>query len=136
MLHLFSYGSLMCSDIFAEVTGCSCVSFPAVLDGYIRRCVKQELYPAIISSAGACIDGTLYQNLPHAAWRRLDDFEGTIYLRRAVVVTMEQGVKVAAETYVLRKEYTSLLEKKEWNFTTFIERKEEFITQYRGFTGW
>lgn len=134
MLNLFAYGSLMCSDIFTEVTGCTCVSAEATLDGHRRCCIKHELYPAIIPSEGWSVAGILYQNLPDAAWIRLDRFEGAMYLRTPVVVSMENGVTATAQTYVLRNEYSALLEKKEWDFSLFIERKETFITQYRGFT--
>jgi len=134
MLNLFAYGSLMCSDIFTEVTGCSCLSAAATLDKYRRCCIKNELYPAIIFTEGWSVAGVLHQNLPDAAWLRLDRFEGAMYLRTPVLVFMENNVTVTAQTYVLRNEYSALLEKREWDYSLFIERKETFITQYGGFT--
>jgi len=53
--------------------------------------------------------GILYLDLSDAATRRLDAFEGGMYDRREVVVTLEGGAARTVMTYIFRPEFRHLL---------------------------
>lgn len=64
MRHLFAYGTLMCDDIIAEISGSLLSHVSATLRGYRRMCVKGEHYPALVPEAGGSVEGVLYLNVP------------------------------------------------------------------------
>jgi len=59
---LFTYGSLMCADIMAQVAGAQLQSSPAVLNGYRRYLVRGEQYPGIVADADGQVAGIVYHN--------------------------------------------------------------------------
>jgi gamma-glutamylcyclotransferase (GGCT)/AIG2-like uncharacterized protein YtfP len=134
MRHLFAYGTLMCDDIFAEVSGLQRSGIPAALCGYRRRSVVGAAYPGIIACAEDRVDGVIYRALPASAWRRLDRFEGEMYLRQGVRVQLAGGGAAMAETYVVRPAYRRRLTSVDWDFTEFLCRgKSQFRREYRGY---
>lgn len=118
--HCFTYGSLMCADIMAAVSGVSCRSAPARLSGYRRRPVIGQCYPGIRPAVGHAVSGVLYRDVPPAAWLRLDRFEGAEYERCRVEVLVEDGSRVSAWTYVFRASHASRLGRGEWDFERFL----------------
>ena len=134
MNNLFAYGTLMCEDIMAEVSGC-CLSYVSgTLKGYGRRSVKGEHFPALIPDAAGSVDGIVYRNVPEWAWARLDRFEGEMYARREVRVELRDGSIMPAETYVVHPEYQDQLEASAWDFEVFLSKgKTLFQNGYRGY---
>ncbi len=134
-MNLFAYGSLMCADIMAEVSGIGALSSePSVLAGFERRCVKGEDYPAIRARTGRRVEGVLYRGLPAGAWARLDRFEGELYRRAEVRVLLRGGKAVSAQTYVLREEFAARLSPERWDFEHFLARgKSRFTRRYVGY---
>lgn len=132
--NLFAYGTLMCAEVMREVAGCLPSSAPGVLQGYRRRAVKGELYPALVAEEGARVEGVVYRAVPDAAWTRLDRFEGEIYSRRSVLIVLQDGVTLAAETYVLRPECLDLLAQADWDYADFLRNgKTRFQQYYQGY---
>lgn len=128
MKHLFTYGTLMCNDIMAAVTGAQLSHLPATLAGYRRCCVKGEPYPAVIADAASTVAGALYMNMPRSAWPRLDRFEGDMYSREIVPVKQCDGSVVYAEVYLTRPEFTGFLLEGEWDFERFLRKyKSRYI---------
>ena len=84
---LFAYGTLLFPPVLHAVVGRVPRSIAATLDGFARRRVAGELFPAIVEAPGERVAGVLYLTLDDRAWRRLDAFEGDLYERRSVVVT-------------------------------------------------
>ena len=62
---------------------------PAVLDGYARRLVQGEVYPAITPRLDEQVAGMLYRNLSAVETRLLDAFEGEIYERLPVILRLK-----------------------------------------------
>ncbi len=134
MNHLFAYGTLMCSDIMAEVSGTSMPAAPGTLRGYRRLGVKGEHYPAIFPDRDGIVEGVVYLDIPPLAWARLDRFEGEMYSRESVRVALADGTAVAAEAYVIGHGFTDCLENEEWDFAAFLRNgKESFRQWYEGY---
>lgn len=132
--HCFTYGSLMSADIMSRVCAAQLTGIPASLAGFSRHPVRGEAYPGIVPAARGRVDGLLYQDLPVAVWRRLDAFEGDLYERRSVSVTLADGRSMEADTYVFKPEHSHLLEPGDWDFTDFMQRgKADFEARYLGF---
>ncbi|MFW2364833.1 MAG: gamma-glutamylcyclotransferase family protein, partial [Desulforhopalus sp.] len=64
MINLFTYGSLMCSDIMFPVAGCRPHYTRAILKDYFRSEIVNEEYPGITPQPGALVNGIVYYNLP------------------------------------------------------------------------
>ena len=127
-MHLFAYGSLMHMPILLEVAGVATArSAPASLADYRRGRIEEETFPGILPEAGEQVPGTLYYELPPAAWLRLDRFEGDLYIRTSVNVTLPSGAPLAAETYVLRPAYASLLLNTPWDLADFLPQWQSWL---------
>ena len=132
--NFFAYGTLMCDEIMAEVSGVCPRPVPATLPGYRRLQVKAEPYPAVVPNTECRVDGIVYQDVPPAAWDRLDRFEGEMYSREIVQVRLSGGSAVPAATYVLRPQFRGYLDEAEWDFAVFLrEGKGRFRRSYKGY---
>jgi len=133
-VHVFAYGTLMHADILRAACGAVPASLPARLDGYRRHPVAGEDYPGIRPDAGAHVDGTLYLDVTPAQLADLDRFEGSQYERRTVTVTVADGRRFAAETYVFAEHCHHLLEAGDWSYDAFVaSATERFRARYPGF---
>lgn len=133
-LHLFAYGTLMCPEIFAEVTGLHRSGSPAALHGFRRVRVKNEVYPALIPDPEAVVSGVVYHDLSLNVWTRLDRFEGEMYRRMTVEVRLRDGSVQMAQTYVTDPRFIDCLEDADWSFDDFLSHgKKIFQATYRGF---
>lgn len=131
---LFTYGSLMCEDIMAEVAGLRLGCTPAILAGYRRFLVKDEQYPGVIEAATGMVAGIVYHGLTPEAWSRLDRFEGEMYDRRPVTVRYENNTEITVDCYVFRSEFAHRLTATEWDYAAFLRGgKALFQSQYCGF---
>jgi gamma-glutamylcyclotransferase (GGCT)/AIG2-like uncharacterized protein YtfP len=135
-MNLFAYGTLMDDEIMARVSGMRCRDEHAVLSGYVRRAVRGEVYPAISPRPGETVEGVVYFDLTPEAFDRLDRFEGPMYRRTAVTVTLQGSgsEKAAAETYVIAPEHLDRLSDRNWSFEEFLEKgKGRFQRGYEGY---
>ncbi len=134
MESLFAYGTLMCDEIMREVAGCLPSRAAGTLKGYSRRAVRGERYPGIVADAAGCVEGVLYRNVPTSAWARLDRFEGEMYARQAVQITLADGETLLAEAYVVRPQFLDRLEQSAWSLADFLrEGKASFQQHYTGY---
>ena len=142
---LFTYGTLMCPDIMADVSGLveRQLKFePAVLHGYIRKQVAGCHYPAIVQpgllpgykdSAMPFVQGVLYSGMPPAVWQRLDRYEGSQYLRKKVTVVGANGETQIAMAYVFKSALVHSLSTNDWDFEKFkLVHKRNFVQQHGG----
>ncbi len=134
MNDFFAYGSLMCQDIMAQVSGVLLSAVPAVLQEFSRRSIRGEDYPAIIPQAGARVEGVCYRSVPGPAWQRLDRFEGEMYARQIVKIECGDGTRLDAVAYVLQPAFLNLLEPTQWDFNAFLRAgKARFQRRYKGY---
>ena len=135
MVNLFTYGSLMCSDIMLHVSGQAPENNRAYLDGYFCSQLQTEPYPAIVPQVGDQVEGKIYFDLDTTAINKLDTFEGEYYTRETVRVLSENKEPVTAMTYVIKPQYYHLLTKTPWSFKDFLHSgKQIFLAQYVGFS--
>lgn len=128
----FTYGSLMCADIFRAIARQSCPAEPAHLAGYRRHPVRGEDYPGIRPAAGAAVDGVLYRGLSATALARLDAFEGTQYRRETVTVRTGSGALIPAWVYVFHPAQTHRLGRGDWDADAFLRHgKTRFLRRHR-----
>jgi gamma-glutamylcyclotransferase (GGCT)/AIG2-like uncharacterized protein YtfP len=134
MINLFTYGSLMCSDIMFPVADCRLGYTRAILKDFFRSEIINEEYPGITPKAGALVTGILYFNLSLPAIRRLDIFEGELYVRQHIQVATEEYGIIEAMTYVFRQEHSGMLTNTEWRYEKFLTSgKKKFTDAYFGF---
>ncbi|ADW18277.1 AIG2 family protein [Desulfobulbus propionicus DSM 2032] len=131
---LFTYGSLMCEEIMAEVAGSRLPSTPATLAGYRRFLVQDEQYPGVVVDPAGVVAGMVYHTISPDNWKRLDRFEGEMYDRRPVTVRYADGCEAVVDCYLFRPEFAHRLTATEWDFAAFLhDGKQQFHQQYRGF---
>ncbi len=134
MYKLFTYGSLMCSDIMFKVAGCQSNCISASLKNFQRSSIHGEKYPGIFQQADATVEGILYLDLSQDAIERLDEFEGEQYHRQEVQVLTQQFGACMAMTYIIKPHYHNILTGKPWDFNHFLANgKTEFLKNYSGF---
>lgn len=134
MINLFTYGSLMCSDIMFKVANQRIDFTQANLSNFFRSKITNREYPAIVEQQGALVPGVLYFDLSVEALHRLDLFEGDMYRRQKVEVITAKDGPTSAMTYVIKPQHAALLTGAEWDFADFlIVGKEKFKETYFGF---
>lgn len=117
---LFAYGTLLFPEILRAVTGRTTTSSPATLDGFVRRRLIGEIFPAIVEGADRDrVDGVVYSRLDGRDWQRLDVFEGDLYERRSVTVRWGPSRIRSAFTYVLRDDWRHRLGVEPWDPEAF-----------------
>jgi gamma-glutamylcyclotransferase (GGCT)/AIG2-like uncharacterized protein YtfP len=117
--HLFAYGTLMSEVVLRKVTGETFPQTPGTLSGFSRYAIRGEVYPGLIEEEPGRVEGVVYFGLSTAAWNLLDRFEGYMYKKINVLIRCNHE-QVSAETYLLKLEYRSVLEKRSWNFDAFL----------------
>ena len=118
--HLFTYGTLMCADIFRAVAGQALESVPATLAGFARHPVRGAHYPGIVAAPGHSVTGRVYRGLSTAALARLDRFEGALYRRQRVTLTTPAQPALIAWAYVVPRTHAHRLAPGAWDFDRFI----------------
>jgi gamma-glutamylcyclotransferase (GGCT)/AIG2-like uncharacterized protein YtfP len=134
MTNLFTYGSLMCRDIFCKVAGCQAEFTQATLNNFFRSKIRSREYPGIVPRPETSVPGVLYYNLSNQALQRLDVFEGELYLREDVQVMTKNRGLVSAMTYVINPQHRDILTDKAWSYKEFLAvGKAKFEETYFGF---
>lgn len=132
-MNLFAYGTLIIPEIFSEVTARNYEPESAVLKDYARFRLEGESFPAIVKAKGHSTEGVIYRMIDPTAFRRLDAFEGELYVRTPVLVKTGAGVDLAV-TYVLKDIYRHRLTNLPWSPEAFRENeKDRFLKSYEGF---
>ncbi len=134
MNSLFAYGTLMCQDIMRDVSGHAGIPTPAILFEHVRLQVIGEHYPGIVRAHNKRVDGVIYEGLANTAWDRLDRFEGEMYQRVPVRVTLGSGSVLQAQTYLIHPDFVYCLADTEWDFAHFLAHgKTRFERDYQGY---
>ena len=128
--NIFTYGTLMDSEIMRAVTGRSFQSLKGTLRGYSRKAVPGHTYPGIIAAPDGILEGVIYLNVSEEAISRLDAFEGEGYKR--IIVSVESNGIIPCDTYLcLNPE--ELESSPEWDFNYFKDNHRDiFLRQYKG----
>lgn len=154
---LFAYGTLMCEDIMTEVSGLNSTrlqpaGIPAVIHGFIRYPVRNQVFPGIIAKPGSRVTGLVYNGIDDSAWQRLDLFESEMYTHQPVEAELQDGKLITAMVYVVQDHYHHLLciqprhespnecpnkvgdlsHNRSWDFDNFLARhKDDYYARLR-----
>jgi len=116
MSNIFTYGSLMFNPVWSRVVAGSYDRLEAVLQGYNRLSVRDEVYPVVVPSAfNSQVRGFVYRNVSTSDLERLDQFEGEYYIRKTEQVIILDMTILPAEVYVLKEEYYTIISHQEWD---------------------
>jgi gamma-glutamylcyclotransferase (GGCT)/AIG2-like uncharacterized protein YtfP len=97
--NIFTYGSLMFSDVWERVVHGRYRNAPATLAGHARYAITGETYPGMVARTDAVVTGVVYFDVAPEDLAALDAFEGEEY--RRVTVTVAQGdARTSADTYL------------------------------------
>jgi gamma-glutamylcyclotransferase (GGCT)/AIG2-like uncharacterized protein YtfP len=122
---IFAYGTLEAPEVVALVLGRTLPGVEARLDDFARHRVRGRLFPGIVPRTEAATPGTLLREASDADLARLDSFEGALYERRRVEVTLtartEDGrvLREEAWVYVVRREREGELSDDAWSREQF-----------------
>jgi hypothetical protein len=114
--------------VFARVTGLVLQGEPAVLDGYACCAVIGKVYPVAVRKSRAHIRGLLYRNVDQIALSRLDQYEGSLYVRKRVVVRRvseqdsQTGYYRRAWVYEIAAPYRNRVSNRRWSAQEFSAR--------------
>jgi len=129
MAHIFTYGSLMFEEVWSRLVKGAYTRAPALLEGYTRRCVKNEEYP-VVFEANESVKGVLYYDVEPYDIARLDAFEGEYYERKSILLHN----CVDAEVYVLKQAYFDIIDDRKWDEEAFAQEGiKRFCESYKGF---
>ena len=132
MTHLFTYGSLMFEDVWNRLVKGNYLAQKAILHGYARRCVKDDVYP-VIFQADELVEGVVYYDISEEDKVILDSFEGEYYERTEVELLVRDEL-IRACVYVLKEEHFDIIDPKPWSEALFAtEGIKRFISNYKGF---
>lgn len=155
---IFVYGTLMAEEMLAWLlTGSSensceilALRQPAVLHNYRRVPVKHSDYLALIPGGPSDkVEGYLIFPRSESEWRKIDDFEGEIYKRHHVHVSLkpdmdvpnsdtsnkvnndvkknqverEEDQKVPAQVYLWAGDMDNVWKDRAWDFLYFKEKR-------------
>ncbi len=87
--NLFVYGTLLFDRVWTKIVGRHADKQPAKLIGWRRLYVRDKCYPGIMSQDGHSVAGALVTDLYADDWRKLDEFEDVIYVRKITRNTHE-----------------------------------------------
>jgi len=122
MINVFTYGTLMFKPVWIKVTGILYKSQNARIYGFSRKSVTGQQYPVLIPAGkDQTVKGVLYLDVSEPVLKKLDRFEGSAYLRQKVEAEINNKRKVTAHAYVLKKEYYSVIDEREWD-PVFFEK--------------
>jgi gamma-glutamylcyclotransferase (GGCT)/AIG2-like uncharacterized protein YtfP len=129
--HVFTYGSLMFPDVWAQLVTRPRASVAARLADHIREAVRGQRYPGIRRQPGAQTLGRLYLDITEQELAKLDQFEGEEYLRESVVVTIEteDGRRLDLPAEVYRYADAAGLDGEPWDAARFA--RESAASFYR-----
>lgn len=120
--NVFAYGTLIFPEVLAAVAGRAHAAEPASLAGFARICVRGAVYPAAIEDATGTVAGVLYRGVDPLGVERLDRFEGGLYDRVRVTVSLGDGGRTEAFAYVVPASRFDRLERRPWEPEAFRRR--------------
>lgn len=120
MPHVFVYGTLLVPEMMHAITNRHFQLIPATARGYRRAYLAGQIYPGITASEDhTVVEGAIYCNVDAESLRRLDYFEGSEYVRERLIVTLENGSQLAAESYIVPSTQHHSMTDQPWSLEHF-----------------
>ena len=133
-MNIFTYGSLMFSEVWNKVVQGNYYSSSATLQGYRRFCIKNQSYPGLRQTGGQDkVSGIVYHDINNKDLKLLDAVEGGYYERVPVTVDLENS-SIKSHVYLIRDQYLYLATEKQWDPEDFYKKSiGDFVATYTGF---
>ena len=133
-MNIFTYGSLMFSEVWNKVVQGNYYSSSATLQGYRRFCIKNQSYPGLRQTGGQDkVSGIVYLDINNQDLKLLDAFEGGYYERVPVTVDLENS-SINSHVYLIRDQYLYLATENQWDPEDFYKKSiGDFVATYTGF---
>jgi gamma-glutamylcyclotransferase (GGCT)/AIG2-like uncharacterized protein YtfP len=125
---LFAYGTLRAPEVMRAVAGRGFEHREASLPAHAAYRVLAEDFPGLVPERRGRAAGTLWWGLDERALRRLDRFEGELYVRKRVRVDTDSG-RCMAWVYLLRPLYHGRLSAQPWDYGRF---RKDAMVRYLG----
>lgn len=135
-MNIFTYGSLMYSEVWQYVVNGLYASQKATISGYKRVAVRDENYPMLIpdNSQGE-VAGVLYMQVSEQDIENLDAFEGAQYDRISTQVNIDASHIEIAEVYIANAVGLELALEQAWDQTRFETfGLAQFCENYLGYS--
>lgn len=99
---LFAYGTLQLPEITERVIGRELQGDPAYLDGYRCGLISRANFPGVVRDAGSTVSGKLLYGVTQQELELFDAYEGELYRRVWVDVTLgECGAQAQCWVYLI-----------------------------------
>lgn len=135
--HIFTYGSLMYPEVWQQLVKGNYDSCQANLNGYHRKCIHQQDYPAIFQDEASSenqILGRVYFDVSPDDQVTLDTFEGEEYARLTERLFVPDLGEIEVEVYTIKPDFLHRVTEKDWDVEEFeLEGLQRFLNQYKGF---
>ena len=133
-MNIFTYGSLMFSEVWNKVVQGNYYSSTGMLQGYRRFCVKDECYPGLRKAEkDDWVSGIVYHDVDDHDLQRLDFFEGGYYERVPVSISVG-NFQIKSQVYIIRDQYLHLATEHDWDPDDFYKKSiGDFVATYTGF---
>lgn len=133
-MRLFTYGTLMLPEVMEIVAGARLASEAATLADFRAGPLRGVVYPGLVPEAGTTTRGVLWRGLDRARLGRIDRFEGDLYARHTLAVSVADGTPREAFVYVIRPGARDLVGAGAWDVESFRARElEAYLSGCRAF---
>lgn len=135
-MHVFTYGTLMFPEVWRAVVGRPFETVEGAAAGYSIFRVQGAVFPGIIAAADECsVRGVVFLEVDDASLARLDRFEDDFYERKSLLINCDDGLRRAADAYVVPSRNQAVLTNEPWNRDAFVESGglQHFINRFQGF---
>jgi gamma-glutamylcyclotransferase (GGCT)/AIG2-like uncharacterized protein YtfP len=129
---VFAYGTLLFPEVMTLVIGRNPPSRAATVSGYARFVIRGESFPGMLAEPASRTRGLLFDGLRSDELARLDAYEGALYVRRSLSVTLVEGATTNALVYLIRNQFRSEVSERPWDPEHFAaESLQSFVASLR-----
>jgi gamma-glutamylcyclotransferase (GGCT)/AIG2-like uncharacterized protein YtfP len=136
-MHVFTYGSLMFPEVWRSVVGKEFATVEGTAAGYAIFRVSGAAFPGITpADEASSVSGLVYLDVDEESVGRLDRFEDTFYDRLRLNIDCRDGMRRAADAYVVPPTHGHILTAEPWTAHWFESSGglADFIERFQGFS--
>ena len=129
MKNIFVYGTLMYDEIWKSIVEGKYEKDIAIINGYERLNVKNEVYPALVERLSSSVKGVVRKNVSSSDIDRLNVFEGKYY-KLTKNTALDQGRDIEVLLYLLDNKYSHIVEVTIWSESRLEKNNIDFFYEY------
>src|SRR5262245_57311866 len=135
-MHVFTYGTLMFSQVWRAVVGREFGTVEGAASGFAIYRVQDAVFPGILAAGETdAVRGVVYLDVDEESLERLDVFEDNFYERQSLWIECDDGQRRQANAYVVPAQNRSVLTNEPWDRHQFVASGglDHFIRRFAGF---